>query len=180
MKKMKSDFLDVVGIRLVKERSLESAKELNSPEAVVNLFLKEMESYDREVFAVFNVSTKGKVLNVNIASMGTINATLVTGREVFKSSILSNAKGIILAHNHPSGDVTPSREDLEVTKMICEGGRVLGIEVLDHVIVGGNNENYYSMSKEGDLSGRCFPRTNLFERVFGKKEGLDVEEEFER
>lgn len=159
---LKNNELEVVGIRLVSEGKVKSIEKLSHPKEVVDLFLKELSGYDREVMAVFNVSAKGRVLNVNIASMGTINATLVSGREIFKSSILSNASGIILAHNHPSGDPTPSKEDLETTEKICIGGEILGIEVIDHVIVGGGmEENYHSMRKAGEMDRMGLKKTKL-------------------
>ena len=84
---------------------------------------------------------------MNIVSMGTINASLVTGREVFKSAILLNASYVILLHNHPSGDPQPSSHDFLVTSKLCAGGNILGIDVLDHIIVGGRTGTYHSMAR---------------------------------
>ena len=97
---------------------------------------------------------------MNIVSMGTINASLVTGREVFKSAILSNASYVILLHNHQSGDPQPSHHDFLVTSKLCAGGHILGIDVLDHIIVGGRTGKYHSMAKEGELENL---RTKLLE-----------------
>ena len=99
--------LEVVNIRLVKEPSLYSEQTLDSPQAVVELMAKELSQYDREVFCILNMKNNGQVINMNLVSVGTINASLVIPREVFKSSILSNASAIIGFHNHPSGNVKP-------------------------------------------------------------------------
>ena len=102
-------------------------------------------------------------------SMGTINASLVTGREVFKSAILSNASYVILLHNHPSGDPQPSNYDFLVTSKLCAGGHILGIDVLDHIIVGGRTGKYHSMAKEGELENL---RTKLLESAKAVAEPL--------
>ena len=91
--------LEVVNIRLVKEPSLYSEQTLNSPQAVVELMAKELSQYDREVFCILNMKNNGQVINMNLVSVGTINASLVIPREVFKSSILANASAIIGLHN---------------------------------------------------------------------------------
>ena len=96
-----------MNIRLVKEPSLYSEQTLNSPQAVVELMAKELSQYDREVFCILNMKNNGQVINMNLVSVGTINASLVIPREVFKSSILANASAIIGFHNHPSGNVKP-------------------------------------------------------------------------
>ena len=101
--------LEVVNIRLVKEPSLYSEQTLDSPQAVVELMAKELSQYDREVFCILNMKNNGQVINMNLVSVGTINASLVIPREVFKSSILANASAIIGLHNHPSGNVQPSK-----------------------------------------------------------------------
>ncbi|WP_270188613.1 JAB domain-containing protein, partial [Mediterraneibacter gnavus] len=121
--------LDVVQVKLVMDKTLYSEEQLSSPDQVVQFMRKELSEYDREVFCILNCTTKSQVINMNIVSMGTINASLVTGREVFKSAILS--------HNHPSGDPQPSHHDFLVTSKLCAGGNILGIDVLDHIIVGG-------------------------------------------
>ena len=96
--------LEVMNIRLVKEPSLYSEQTLDSPQAVVELMAKELSQYDREVFCILNMKNNGQVINMNQVSVGTINASLVIPREVFKSSILANASAIIGLHNHPSGN----------------------------------------------------------------------------
>lgn len=127
--------LEVVNIRLVKEPSLYSEQTLDSPQAVVELMGKELSQYDREVFCILNMKNNGQVINMNLVSVGTINASLVIPREVFKSSILANASAVIGLHNHPSGNVKPSKEDMIVTRKLQKCGQLLGIELLDHIIV---------------------------------------------
>ena len=144
--------LEVVNIRLVKEPSLYSEKILDSPQTVVELMAKELAQYDREVFCVLNMKNNGQVINMNMVSVGSINASLVIPREVFKSSILANASAIIGLHNHPSGNVNPSNEDMLVTRKLQQCGQLLGIELLDHIIVGGTNEKMFSFREKKMLN----------------------------
>lgn len=136
--------LEVVNIRLVNEPSWYSSESLDNPDKIAEFMSKELKSYDREVFCVLNLTTDAKVINMNIVSMGTINASLVSAREVFKSSILSNAAAIIAVHNHPSGNLYPSQNDMLITNKLMQAGELLGIELLDHIIVGGGKGEYYS------------------------------------
>lgn len=94
------------------------------------------------------MNTKNKVIGVFEISHGTVNASLVTPREVFQKALLANAVSVIFLHNHPSGDCTPSREDIEITKRLTEAGKILNIEVLDHIIVG---DRYSSLKEKGYL-----------------------------
>lgn len=145
--------LEVVNIRLVKEPSIYSDIILDSPQAVVELMAKELAQYDREVLCILNMKTDGQVINMNIVSVGTVNSSLVNPREVFKSSILSNGSGIIAIHNHPSGNIKPSREDRNITKRLKECGELMGIELLDHIIIGGTNGKMFSFKSENRLDG---------------------------
>jgi len=150
--------LEVVNIRLVNEPSWYSSESLDNPDKIAEFMSKELKSYDREVFCVLNLTTSAKVINMNIVSMGTINASLVSAREVFKSSILANAAFIIAVHNHPSGDLTPSQNDLKITKTLSEAGKILGIELLDHIIVGGDKGEYFSFCKHNLLKEKEEPQ----------------------
>ena len=118
---------------------------------VVELMAKELSQYDREVFCILNVKNNGQIINMNLVSVGTINASLVIPREVFKSSILANASAIIGLHN-PSGNVKPSKEDMSVTRKLQKCGQLLGIELLDHIIVGGTNGKMFSFREEKMLN----------------------------
>jgi len=123
--------LEVVNIRLVREPSLYSEQILDSPQAVVELMAKELSQYDREVFCILNMKNNGQVINMNLVSVGTINASLVIPREVFKSSILANASAIIGLHNHPSGNVKTVKRGYDCYEKAAEvrtatGDRIAG------------------------------------------------------
>ncbi|GAB6173215.1 DNA repair protein RadC [Paradesulfitobacterium aromaticivorans] len=120
---------------------------INSPQDVAHLVMEEMRHFDREHFRVVTLNTKNHVLGISPISVGSLNSSLVHPRECFKEAIRRNSNAIILLHNHPSGDPTPSREDIEVTKRLADGGKILGIEVLDHVIIGDNR--YISLKERG-------------------------------
>jgi DNA repair protein RadC len=98
-------------------------------------------------FKVINLNTKNEVIVIEAVSVGSLNSSIVHPREVFKQPIKRSAASLILVHNHPSGDTTPSREDMEITKRLYEAGSLLGIEIIDHLIIGQNN--YLSMKEKG-------------------------------
>ena len=92
------------------------------------------------------MNTKNKIIGVFEISHGSVNSSIVNPREVFQKALLANAVSIIVMHNHPSGDPTPSREDIEVTKRLVEAGKIVGVEVLDHIIIG---DRYSSLKEKG-------------------------------
>ena len=140
--------LDFVRIKLISEKRLYSEEELTSSQKVVQFISKELAECDREVLCILNCNAKCQVINMNVVSMGSLTETLVTGRELFKSAILSNARGMILIHNHPSGDCTPSKQDVLVTERLVACGELIGITVLNHIILG--RGTYLSM-KEANM-----------------------------
>ncbi len=142
--------MERVSIRLVKDSPLYSDTPVNTPEDAVNLIRNEIQQYDREVICVLNLSTRGQVINMNVASIGTLNTALAQPREIFKSALLSNAASIIMFHNHPSGDPTPSPEDMDITARIYQSGALLGVNLLDHIIVGSGDE-YFSFKEKGQI-----------------------------
>lgn len=148
--------LDVVTIRMVKEPTWYSENPVSSPEEVAQFISKEFAEFDREVAAVLNLSMDGRVINMNIVSVGALNNTEMQAREVFKSSILSNAAAFILVHNHPSGRLLPSREDKLATQKMREAGNLLGIELLDHLIVGDKKGHYFSFREENILNNNFY------------------------
>jgi len=101
---------------------------------------------DKEHFMILHLDSKNKIIKDEIISIGILNASLVHPREVFKSAIKESANAIVLVHNHPSGDYTPSQEDKEITERLFDAGEVLNIKVLDHVIIG--KEGYWSWKEE--------------------------------
>lgn len=129
-------------LELGKRLSAESfgpKKVIKTPLDVHNLLKDKMRYYDREYFKAILLDTKHQVIAVDIISIGSLDASLVHPREVFKSSIKKSAAAVILAHNHPSGDPTPSDEDMEVTRRLSKAGEIIGIQILDHLIFGRNN-----------------------------------------
>jgi DNA repair protein RadC len=121
---------------------------ISSPADVERLLRRRIANLDRENFVVVLLNTKNEVIETSTVSVGTLGASLVHPREVFKPAVRASAASVILAHNHPSGKVEPSREDREVTRRLGEAAGILGIEVLDHVIVG---DGYFSMKEHGML-----------------------------
>ena len=101
---------------------------------------------DRELFVVLALDARNRPIGTNIVSIGSLSASVVHPREVFKFAILANANALILAHNHPSGDPEPSQDDREITKRLQEAGTLMGIEILDHLILG---ESWLSFKERG-------------------------------
>ena len=135
--------LDQVAIRMVKERPLISDEPVNSPEKVAKLVHEFLKDYDREVFAVINFQTNLQPINMNIVSVGALNASMVHPREMLKSIVLSNAAAVMMVHNHPSGQVQPSAEDVSVTAKMSQLMKLMEVTLLDHIILG-PGEQYYS------------------------------------
>ncbi|WP_408011654.1 JAB domain-containing protein [Pseudalkalibacillus sp. A8] len=121
---------------------------IRSPEDAAKVAAGFIGEDDREVFFVMCLNTKKRVVAVHRCHVGSINASIVHPREVFKSAILNNSVAIILCHQHTSQDTNPSREDIEVTKRLVEAGHMMGIEVLDHLIVNANAA-YTSLNEKG-------------------------------
>lgn len=143
---MENSNLDIVKVCLVKERSLYSDVKIKTPDDAIRVVARELSTCDREVFCVINIKTTGEPIHLNVVSVGTLNASLISSREVFKSSILCNAYGIIALHNHPSGDCTPSHDDIAISQKLLRAGELLDIPLLDHIIVAGGSNNYYSFN----------------------------------
>jgi DNA repair protein RadC len=120
---------------------------INAPSDAADLVMEEMRKLDREHFRIMHLSTRNNVLGISPVSVGSLNSSIVHPRECFKDAIRRNANTIILLHNHPSGDPSPSREDLDITRRLAEGGKILGIEVLDHIIIG--DKKYVSLKEQG-------------------------------
>jgi len=124
---------------LARRMALEVRQEsptLDTPERVVELLREENRAYEVESFQVLLLNTRRKLIRVEKISQGTLDTLLVHPREVFKAAIVANAAAILLVHNHPSGDPTPSEADIKVTRDLIRAGQLLKIEVLDHVIIG--------------------------------------------
>ncbi len=124
----------------------EDIKHILTTQDVLDLLSYEMSFLSEEHFNVILLNTKNMIIDTILISVGTINTSLVHVREVFKNAIKKNANSIILVHNHPSGDSSPSSEDKALTKRLCAAGQLLGIKVLDHIIIG--KDNYFSFMEE--------------------------------
>lgn len=122
---------------------------VRGPEDAYKLVRKQLEHADREHFLVILLSSKNAVIAIETVSVGTLNASIVHPREVLKPAVVNSAAAIVLVHNHPSGVPTPSNEDIAITKRIQKAGEILGIDVLDHVIVG--QGTYQSLKELGIL-----------------------------
>jgi len=123
---------------------------LSSPQEVASFLMEEMRYYRKEYFKIILLNTKNHIISVEDISIGSLNSSIVHPREIFNLPVKKSAASIILVHNHPSGDPTPSREDLEVTKRLVEAGNLLGINVLDHIIVG--EGKFLSFKEKGLIS----------------------------
>lgn len=104
---------------------------------------------DREQFHILMLDNRNRLIGLNLVSQGSLSTTVVCPREVFKAAIIVNTAAVILLHNHPSGCPEPSQEDLSLTRRLCEAGKILGIKVLDHVVIG--QEAFYSFADNGRL-----------------------------
>jgi DNA repair protein RadC len=120
---------------------------VTNPEQVANIFMEQMRYLRREEFRAVYVNVKQQILAAETISVGSLNCSIVHPREVFKPAVKRSASAVILLHNHPSGDPTPSKEDVQVTRRLVEAGKLLGIDLLDHVIIG--DGNYISMRERG-------------------------------
>jgi DNA repair protein RadC len=109
---------------------------ISTPYDVNNLLMEEVRFLEKEYFKTVLLNVKNQVISVEDISVGSLNSSIVHPREVFKPAIKRSSASIILVHNHPSGDPTPSKEDIEVTRRLYKAGEILGIQVLDHVIIG--------------------------------------------
>lgn len=122
---------------------------IHSPQDVANLLMAELRDAKKEHLKSLLLDTKNRVLKIVTVSIGTLDSSLVHPREVFKDAIAASAAALIVAHNHPSGDPSPSAEDRRVTERLAEAGQIIGIELLDHIIIGDNR--WVSLKERGVL-----------------------------
>ena len=119
---------------------------VSSPEAAAQ-YVRDMEEFDREVGVILHLDTKNNIMGKEVVSTGSLNAAIIHPREVFKGAILNNSAGIIFVHNHPSGDPTPSQNDVDITRRLRDTGHTTGIELMDSVVIG-QDGRYYSMREQ--------------------------------
>lgn len=153
LKNSNGEGIDIVKVMLVKDpNSPFRLEKLSRPLNAASMARKFLANEDREVFIVFNLDRSNKINNIHVVAIGSLGEAIVHPREVFKAAILSNASGIVLAHNHPSGNPQPSEEDTRVTSKLIEAGNILGIKVYDHIIVG--DDTYTSLTISGQNNGK--------------------------
>jgi len=136
-------------VMMVREGRRRKPVIVNCPSDVMRVLGAEVRRLDREHFWRIDLDAKNEVLDYEVVSMGTLTASLVHPREVFKGAILSNASGIIVSHNHPSGDPKPSQDDKQTTRRLAEAGKLLGIPLLDHVVLA--EHRFFSFRERGLL-----------------------------
>lgn len=140
--------VDIVSVRMVKECSLMyKDRVVSSPGDGYNLLRQFLGDVDREHFVVICLDTKNQPTNINVCHIGSLNASIVHPREVMKPAILSNAASILVGHNHPSGNPEPSQEDIQVTRKLVEAGKIMGIDILDHIVMG--DDSFVSLKEKG-------------------------------
>ena len=121
---------------------------INSPQDVANLLMAEMATLEQEHLKTLLLNTKNEVLGIQEIYVGNVNSSVVRPSEVFRPAVRENATSMIIVHNHPSGDPTPSAEDVSITKALVEAGELMGVEVLDHLVIGSGNR-FISLNEKG-------------------------------
>lgn len=140
--------INLVRIQMVPGYRLVSDTQITGPEEAVDFLTTQFTNMDREIFMVLNLTSSMEVINLDICSVGTLNYTCVHPREVFKSAIVSNAASIIVIHNHPSGSLVPSQQDIDITQRLVCAGKLLGIEVMDSLIIGPQEHTLCSLRQQ--------------------------------
>ncbi|MEW9124211.1 MAG: DNA repair protein RadC [Thermotaleaceae bacterium] len=133
-----------IGQRISKMASIERLQ-ITSPKDIASIFMEEMRYYKKEYFKVLLLNTKNEIISTELISIGNLNASLVHPREVFVQAIKKSAASMVLLHNHPSGNPIPSQEDIAITKRLIEAAKIIGIDILDHIIIG---DGVYKSFKE--------------------------------
>jgi DNA repair protein RadC len=132
---------------LIEEQEGKSSQAITSPDEIVGLIRSKISDFSKEQFLVISLDTRNRPLGINNVSVGTLTASLVHPRETFECAIRKHAASIIVSHNHPSGDEEPSEEDIKITQRLKEAGKIMGIELLDHIVV--TKGGYCSMKEKG-------------------------------
>lgn len=161
-----ADKLEQVAIRMVEQPPLYSKEPMNNPDAAIRVMNEFLSQMDRELFCIVNLQADLTPINMNIVTVGSLNEALINPREIFKSAILSNAHSMMLIHNHPSGNLTPSTSDIQTTARMQELGELMGISLVDHIITG-RDGNYYSFRDKGE-----FPNSRI--RFSTRVEDIDL------
>jgi DNA repair protein RadC len=131
------------------EYSYDKRPKINGMDDVIKAVKPMMADTNKEFFVALYLNTKNGIIKQEVISIGSLNANIVHPREVFRTACIISASSIIVAHNHPSGDPMPSREDIELTKKLADAGKIMGIDLLDHVIIG--HDRNYGFKESGIL-----------------------------
>ncbi|MCT1903373.1 RadC family protein [Oceanobacillus sojae] len=137
-----------LGKRISSYKSLDTYM-IRSPEDGANYVMEEMRNLAQEHFVALFLNTKNQIIHRQTLFIGSLNASIVHPRELFREAVRRSAASVLVCHNHPSGDPTPSQEDILVTKRLVESGKIIGIEVIDHLVIG--NERFVSLKQKGYL-----------------------------
>ncbi len=142
--------INIVSLQMIKEKVMwYSERKIKSPEDAYHILKKFAGDSDREQMIMIALNTKNEPTHIQTISIGSLNASVVHPREVFKTAILSNSANIILGHNHPSGNTEPSYEDINITRQLTQAGDLLGITVLDHIIF--TDSEFISLKESGHI-----------------------------
>ncbi len=139
-----------VMVSMVREDGTRVPRAIRTPQDA-SRYADELRGSDRECFAVILIDVKNRALGLHVASVGTVDASLVSPTIVFRPALLANAVAVIAIHNHPSGDPTPSAEDVRITRQLVDAGKVMQVKLLDHIILG-QGDTVFSMREEGLVS----------------------------
>lgn len=142
--------LPSITLKMVRETSADFLAETNQircPTDAAYILMPHMQELDREHLVAVLLDTRNRVIGINTVAVGSLNSTAVSMRELFKPALLANAAGLIVAHNHPSGDPTPSPEDVAITRDMVQAGQLLGVQILDHVVIGAGT--FVSLKERG-------------------------------
>ena len=156
--------MEQVSIRMVREPPLLSDKPITGPESAAEILSEFLCDFDREIVAIVNLRNDGKPINMNVMSIGTINASIMVPREALKVSVLSNASNILLAHNHPSGNLTPSKDDIQITDRMIMAYELMGMGVLDHIIIGPDRK-FFSMREQRSFGPGTIEYASALEKL---------------
>lgn len=144
--------INIISLKLVKDKSIDyNIRPVRRPLNVVKLVNELIGEADREYIIVLNLNSKLEPNSIQICGIGSLSEAIIHPREIFKSAILSNSSSILMAHSHPSGYVEPSKEDILITRRIRSAGELLGIPLLDHIIVG-QEQDFFSFAENSDFN----------------------------
>jgi DNA repair protein RadC len=127
-------------------------KRVSNSREVVAFLHEQLDDWDREVFLVVHLDTKNQITDIHLASIGSLSTSIVSPREIWSYAVRNQAGAVIFAHNHPSSDPAPSREDRDCTERLVKAGNILGIKVLDHIIIGSYATDFFSFADAGLLN----------------------------